>query len=376
MAMLTFAAVLTPMRESMGVELFAISVVGNISYFSFGLLAPLSGFLADRIGSRRVIVLCLGGMAAAAVAVALSPNVYVLAVALAALGLAAAIYHPAGLSLVARRVAAVEKGMAYHGIFGSFGLALGPLAAGAVAAAAGWRWAYAALALPLAAAAVAFATFGGAAKSEVHEKPARADIPGRTMVGALVIYYAAALLIGFIFQGGTTFLPTYLGTMKNLFVGNAATTATLLAGIGGQYLGGLMAARWRHELVLAAEMLTCGAALVVLGFVSGPALLAPALVFGVAFFATQPVTNTLISRLTSPRRQGTAYGVNFFLTFGLGSFGTSFTGFIGQNMRLAEAFRLLGLVAWASVPLALILWAARRRDSSGVAPAPAREMNL
>ena len=117
--MVTFAAVLTPMRESVGAGLFAISVVGTISYFSFGLLAPASGFLADRIGSRRVLVLCCLGMAAA------------LGVSLGVLGLAAALYHPAGLSLIARRVVGVEKAMSYHGILGTLGLALGPVVAGA-----------------------------------------------------------------------------------------------------------------------------------------------------------------------------------------------------------------------------------------------------
>ncbi|UCH79138.1 MAG: MFS transporter, partial [Candidatus Coatesbacteria bacterium] len=138
MTMLAFAAVLTPMRESVGAGLFAISVVGNISYFSFGLSAPVSGFLADKIGSRRVLVICCLGMAAASLGVALAPNIYVLGGALGVLGLAAALYHPAGLSLIARRVAGVEKAMAYHGILGTLGLALGPLVAGAIAAAAGW----------------------------------------------------------------------------------------------------------------------------------------------------------------------------------------------------------------------------------------------
>jgi FSR family fosmidomycin resistance protein-like MFS transporter len=103
MTMVTFAAVLTPMRESVGAGLFAISLVGNVSYFAFGLTAPASGFLADRIGSRRVLTICSFGMAAACVGVALSQSIYTLGAALGLLGLAAALYHPAGLSLIARR---------------------------------------------------------------------------------------------------------------------------------------------------------------------------------------------------------------------------------------------------------------------------------
>jgi hypothetical protein len=72
------------------------------------------------------------------------------------------------------------------------------------------------------------------------------------------------------------------------------------------------------------------------------------------------VTNTLIARLTSSRRQGLAYGVNFFLTFGLGSLGTSFTGFIGERLELGAAFRLLGVIGWACVPATFFLWWLRR----------------
>ncbi len=107
--MVTFAAALTPMRASVGAGLFAISVVGNISYFSFGLLAPASGVLADRVGSRAVLAAGLGAMAVACLGVALAPNIHILTVALAALGLAAAVYHPAGLSLIARRVKAATR---------------------------------------------------------------------------------------------------------------------------------------------------------------------------------------------------------------------------------------------------------------------------
>jgi len=369
MAMVTFAAVLTPMRTSVGAGLFAISVVGNISYFSFGLLAPLSGHLADRVGSRAVFTIGLAGMAVSCVVVALASNIYVLAAGLGALGLSAAVYHPAGLSLIARRVVATEKAMAYHGIFGSVGLALGPVAAGAVTALAGWRWAYAALAVALVALTAALALFGrGGAGAPTHKADA-VPLPTRTVLPALLLYYAVAVLIGFIYNGATTFLPTYLGKMRGLFLGNVATTVTLLAGIAGQYIGGRVGAKGRHEFVMAGSMLTCAAALGLLGALSGPALVAPAVLFGVAYFATQPVTNTLISRLTSAPRQGMAYGVNFFLTFGVGSLGTSFTGYIGERFQLGDAFLLLGAGAAVAALFSVALWFMRRQPGGRGAPA-------
>jgi MFS family permease len=169
---------------------------------------------------------------------------------------------------------------------------------------------------------------------------------------------------GFIFHGATTFLPTRLASVKNLFVGNVATTATLLVGIAGQYVGGLLASRWRYELVLAGSFLFSGVALMLLGTSHGAFLFAPALAYGFAHFSTQPVTNTLISRLASARRQGVAFGVNFFLAFGLGSFGTGFVGYVGERFKLGDAFAVLGVVGLLAVPFTFLLWLLRRRAAA------------
>jgi MFS family permease len=365
MAMVTFAAVLTPMRESVGAGLFAISVVGNISYFSFGLSAPASGFLSDRIGSRRVLVLCCLGMAAGCVGVAVSRNIYTLGASLAVLGLAAALYHPAGLSLIARRVVGVEKAMAYHGILGTLGLALGPVVAGGITAGFGWRWSYVVLAAALAGLGAAFAALarGGGRRPERATAEA-VNLPQKTLLGALLLFYVIAVMNGFIFHGATTFLPTRLASVKNLFVGNVATTATLLVGIAGQYVGGLLASRWRYELVLGGSFLFSGVALLLLGTSHGAFLFAPALAYGFAHFSTQPVTNTLVSRLASARRQGVAFGVNFFLAFGLGSFGTGFVGYVGERFNLGEGFAVLGFVGLLAVPFTFLLWLLRRRAAA------------
>ncbi len=365
MTSVTFAAVLLPMKAELGVGLFAISVVGNISYFGFGLFAPLSGWLTDRLGSRAVLAVCFGGMAVSALGVALARNIYTIGAALTALGLAAALYHPAALSLVARRIKAVEKGMAWHGIFGSVGTAAGPLLAGAIASAANWRWSYAALIIPCVALAFVFLYMARGAGGRVEKPAAHEDFPVRLRWAPLLVFYVIALSVGFIYNGGVTFLPTHLGSMKNLFVGNAATAATLGFGVVGQYLSGWLGGRVRHELVLTMALAGCGVGLAGLGFASGSWLIPPAILFGVAFFATQPMTNTLLSRLTPAKWQGTAFGVNFFLSFGLGSFGTSFAGYIGERFSLGASFQGLGAAATLAVPLALLLWYLRRGAAPG-----------
>jgi predicted MFS family arabinose efflux permease len=122
-----------------------------------------------------------------------------------------------------------------------------------------------------------------------------------------------------------------------------------------------LASRWRYEFVLAGSFLLSGVALALLGTTSGAVLFAPALAYGFAHFSTQPVTNTLVSRLASAKRQGVAFGVNFFLAFGLGSLGTGFVGYVGERFELGEAFTVLGMVGFLAVPLSFLLWVIRRR---------------
>ena len=58
------------------------------------------------------------------------------------LGLASSIYHPAGLTILSRRLTNLSKGLAVHGVAGSSGLALGPFIAGLTAEYGSWRASY------------------------------------------------------------------------------------------------------------------------------------------------------------------------------------------------------------------------------------------
>src|SRR2546428_7936857 len=59
-------------------------------------------------------------------AVAASPSVPVLAASLGALGLFSSAYHPTGLSVISRTVTEQGRGMGWHGMGGSLGIAAGP----------------------------------------------------------------------------------------------------------------------------------------------------------------------------------------------------------------------------------------------------------
>ncbi|MBW2163052.1 MAG: MFS transporter, partial [Deltaproteobacteria bacterium] len=130
-------------------EYFKLGVIGTACYGLFGIGAIPSGILADKYGSQKMLGICIFASALASLLAGLSFSIYLFIVSMLFLGLAASIYHPAGLSFISRNVEKRGRAMGYHGAGGNVGLALGPLLSGAAAALWGWRSAF-----------IVFAVFG------------------------------------------------------------------------------------------------------------------------------------------------------------------------------------------------------------------------
>ncbi len=107
------------------VELGLALTVGSVA--SVATQLPM-GYLADRLGSRRLLIagLCLGGFAIASVG--LVDSYAWLLVAAALLGVANAVYHPADYAILSARIAPSRIGRAFsvHTFAGMFGGAIAP----------------------------------------------------------------------------------------------------------------------------------------------------------------------------------------------------------------------------------------------------------
>src|SRR5947209_14739238 len=78
-------------------ELIAL---GTPSFVAFGVFSLPAGWLGDRWSRRNMIAVFFAGCGASLLAAGLSPNLAVLVVAITALGVFAAIYHPVGTALL------------------------------------------------------------------------------------------------------------------------------------------------------------------------------------------------------------------------------------------------------------------------------------
>ena len=364
---LSFAAVLVIVGLEFGVGPAVLGAVANAFALAFGATALPAGLLADRVGSRRLLVISLLSAAGASGLVALAPTLSVLAGALVLLGLATGLYHPAGLSLIARGTRARGVALGYHGVAGNIGVAMTPFIAGGIAVLVGWRAAYllvGAMALVLA----FLVHFSRISEGQAPRVEATVPTEGnanarRPLVAPLMVLFAAYVMQGFIYRGTVTFLPKHilengrmaLFNLDPVVVAGSFTTFALLFGTLGQYVGGQLAQRFVLERMAVILTIAIIPPLLLMGVATGSLLVGAAAVFALFNFMAQPTFNSLIAEYTPRRLQGRSYGISFLCTFGIGSFAAGFSGLIAERYGLGWVFVVLGGIGFILLLLTLYL---------------------
>src|SRR5262245_24448345 len=120
-------------------ELF---VLWSASFVAFGVCSLPAGWLADHWSRRNMMALFYFGCGASLVAAAFAPNLIVLALALFALGVFAAIYHPVGMAMLIEASKARGRTLAFNGVCGNLGAALAAGITAVLASVMGWRGAF------------------------------------------------------------------------------------------------------------------------------------------------------------------------------------------------------------------------------------------
>lgn len=366
MYMVLFPPLLPLLKSEFSGNYLILGLVSNVSYFAFGFGALPSGYLSDRLGSKNILLIFLFGIGLSALFLGLSSSFLTFAIFLAFLGIFAGLYHPAGLSLISKEVGQRGKALGFHGMMGNLGIATAPFCAAAIASIAGWRTVYLMFAIP--------GILLGAFLFYLPTKSphlASSDVGGdshETLANGLgilplVLLFSIAALNGFSYRGVITFLPVLMSEnmhinlfgLQPLTMGGLMTTLPLLIGVFGQYLGGYLADRPKIERSYFVILLVSFPLLFLLGATSNLILLASAIGFALFYFATQPIGNSLLASYTSNRYRGMSYGLFFFMGFGMGSFATSFSGYVADRLGVQAVFMGLGVFLFCGFILSFVL---------------------
>src|SRR5437899_1179156 len=225
-----------------GADDVTLGLLAAAGFGFYGLGAVPFGFLADRRPAGGLLLLCAAGIATSMVGVGASPSIPVLALSLGALGLFSGIYHPTGLSIISRVVAEQGRGMGWHGMGGSLGIAAGPAFVGAMLAI-GWSWRSVAALLVIPSLVALLLLFVarlpvGPPTPVIGPSPPQVVLLRRSFAFILLVYMFA----GFAYQGGLTFLPR--------FVTAGFFALPVALGAIGQVLSGRLADRLQSERIL------------------------------------------------------------------------------------------------------------------------------
>src|SRR5690606_34594357 len=204
-------------------------------YLLYGLGGLPAGLLADRIGSRVLLLAALFGLGVAALAASEVTSPRALTICLALMGAFASIYHPVGIGLISRAIAARGRALGINGLFGSAGIALTPVLTAALCERVGWQETYRIVGYVMCALAVACA-FLPIHESEhtTHAADGAGPAP-RLAWRPVVVLLTAATLAGVSYRGNTLVQPAYFAEHVSLVWYGAATSVAYLLGTVGQY---------------------------------------------------------------------------------------------------------------------------------------------
>lgn len=194
-----------------------------------------AGWLGDRVSRHTLLVAMFLGLGGASLSLALLARTPVaLAGALGLLGLAASIYHPVGIPMVAEGAAegGTGRALAVNGVWGNLGVAAAPVVTASLAETFGWRAAFAMPGLVALLAGVGLWFCGGApVTAPGTSAPSAAGIPTRDAARVILFLALGSLFGGVTFSVVTVVLPKAIDALAGGLLPGVTSAAGLAAGV-------------------------------------------------------------------------------------------------------------------------------------------------
>jgi sugar phosphate permease len=353
-------------------ELIAL---GTASFTAFGLFSLPAGWLADRWSRRNMMVAFYLGSGLSLLAAALSPSLPVLALALFALGVFGAIYHPVGTALLLDKATRRGRTLAFNAVCGNLGVALAAGITAALTATLSWRGAFFLPGIVCIAGGLAFIRFvgGDGRRAVARAAPAEVAMPRPLAVTMLALFVVAALTGGLVVNTLTLALPKIIDERCGLSLAlvGGLTSVIVLGGALAQIAVGRLAEQMRPHIlfVLVATMQLAG--IVCLTYARGPALFVALAVAVAASLSQITVNDLVIARYTADAWRGRVYAVRYALTFMVSGLSASMIAVMYARGGFDFVLAALAAIAFvvAVLAIALVAHGVERGRAPRLAPA-------
>jgi MFS family permease len=363
------------LRDDLGASYAALGLLVTVFNIATGAAQIPAGFLVDRFGARRLLLLGLAIMGTAMTALGFAPSYWLMLALIACAGVGNSVFHPADYAIL---TASIDRGwlgraFAIHTFAGNLGFVLAPATMIALTAWLGWRGALSSAGLVAFVVLVAMLIWGKLLREDTRsaeggrkEDGARA---GRRLIsGPILLLFLFYVLAAMFTSGVHSFSVTALNGLWaiDLTVANVILSAFLTASALADYTD-------RYALLTVAVFGAAAALMGIVGVVPLPVLIL-ALVFvavGLLQGSARTSRDMLVRQVTPPGATGRVFA---FVMTGL-NVGSAITpALFGLLLDLGEprfVFLLLAafLVAAAGVVLLAQAAIAARAATPGELPA-------
>ncbi|MGB6966645.1 MAG: MFS transporter [Xanthobacteraceae bacterium] len=347
---LIYPTVVIALQAIYGDSYSTLIYLATASFVAFGLFSLPAGWLGDHWSRRNMMTVFYFGVGLSLIAVALSPSLSVLAVALFALGVFAAIYHPVGTAMIVEAATQRGRTLAFNGVCGNLGVSLAAGITAALTALFSWRGAFAVPGVICIATGFAYVAF---APKESRHAAARSKSPDVSMSTTLaVVIFALFLLVavsaGLVFNTISVALPKIVDeriTGISLIEVGGLTTAVFLCGAVAQLTVGRLVERFPPHILFALLAIMQFSGVVWSAYASGATLLF-ALAFTMAAVYGQITVNDLIlARYSADAWRARLYAVRYFVTFMISGVAVSMIAFLHARGGFGLVLSVTAVVA-------------------------------
>ncbi len=373
----SFVVLLPEIQSTFHLSGVGVGGILSIRELVSGLVSLPGGVIVD--GIRRhwgwLLASCLGATCLGSLIMGVSPVYPLLLLGIAVVGMSHSIWHlPASASLSYHVPHRRGMALAFHGVGGSVGDVVGPVATGALLMVLGWRGILSVYAVaPFFLAFLAIWSFKSIGTLRPDEEVSQVDLSTRVEMSKRLL--RNRLLWGIAFVRGlramslvalVTVLPLYLGNELGLSPFSRGIHIGLLIAIGlvAKPVMGYLSDRWGRKQVLVPGLLWSSLfAILLVVFDQGPELTATIALMGLFLYPDQPILTAAALEAVGREVATTGLGIVNFSSFLMAAVSSLLAGGLygGAGVEVA-LYYVAGLFGVAALVFALLPLTGRTGD--------------